>query len=248
MGVVEAGTLLHHRLRHDWLARLRELRLENHELIADGLFFAGVHRHVSTRTELAMRHELTHWFGCSLLYEVEAFRAEELPALEDARGWIEQCADVALAGTMSSLEQSVEVKKLHPEWLPGLAEALKDVHRRTLGSLEPRDGPIPAYRWRLPAKVYAAAWDAVERRRLSGTLPGAAGWEYGDLLTELQNRGVQRVFMLHSLFAHLSCETDVTLLVERRFDWMDVEGYLASPTFDWFVEVGMDGEWEAHGW
>lgn len=252
---MDAGTALHHRVRHDWLVRLRELRLEADRLLADGRFTIGVHRHRSIRSREAMHVEVTQWFGRALLFEVEVFRAEDLPSPEDARGWIEECANAALAATMASLEDGYEVKR-DPDWLPELAGTLGNAHRRTVAALEPSaaaDCPVPAYRWRLPTEVHAAAWDALTRRWLSDSYPRgpavAGSCTYEDLLAELHTRGPRRVLLLHHpVMSLFSCETDVSLLEERRFDWLELkDSYLTTADFDWFIEKGLDGEWNAYG-
>jgi hypothetical protein len=237
------GADLHHRVRHEWLDRLRQLRLRADDLHSDGRF------------DLELPHNgIVEMFGCQLLFEVEAFRADELSSPEEARILLEECADIALATATSGLEQSRAMRR-HPDWLPDLTEALRGLHRDTIAVMEATtDVPIPPYRWRLPTEVHAAAWDALGRRWPSYRrgFSSASSTEYEDLVSELRARGVHRVLVLHQpAIAQFSCETDVTLLADRRHDWPDAtgqEGQLTCDTFDWVVDVEMYGLWHAYGW
>lgn len=186
-------------------------------------------------------------FGCQLLFEVEAFRADELSSPEEARILLEECADIALANTTSGLEQDRRVRR-RPEWLPDLIEAVRGLRRDTIAAMETATN-VPPYRWRLPTDVYTAAWHTVNGPRPSSEIFSV---NYEDLISELQTRDIRRVFVLQPpSFAEYSCETDVTLLAERRYDWphaTDQDGYLTNETFDWVVDVDMYGLWQAYGW
>ncbi|MEU7632043.1 hypothetical protein AB0C34_18955 [Nocardia sp. NPDC049220] len=57
---------------------------------------------------------------------------------------------------------------------------------------------------------------------------------------------MSRVVLYHPA-PRLCCETDVELLAERRFDWMEVEGHLTIPSLDWMVTLDVYGSWEAFG-
>ena len=61
-----------------------------------------------------MRTDAAVSFGGHLLFEVEAFRAEEFSSPEEARSLITECANVAPDGSLSHLEHAVEMRR-HPE-------------------------------------------------------------------------------------------------------------------------------------
>ena len=241
---------LHHRVRHLWLTRRRVLEVEAAELRASGRSESFDHRH--DRSFLAMRTDAALSFSGCLLFEVEAFRAEDFSSPDEARSLISECADIALAESLSDLGEAFEMRR-HPEWLPELSEILRDAHRDTIGALEPdvtADEPIPPFRRRLTVAEHAAALEEAERR--SGyyyprTLGGYAD-EYGELLDELPAHGVDRVLVLNPWLERFGCETDVTFLVARHLDWIELEGYLTPATFDWFVWIGAHGEWAAYNW
>ncbi|QFU92057.1 hypothetical protein [Amycolatopsis sp. YIM 10] len=246
---MDKGAGLHHRIRHQWLTRYRALAVESAELRASGRSDSFDHR--GDRSLLAMRIDAAMSFGGSLLFEVEAFRAEEFSSSEEARGLITECANIALAESLSHFEQAMEMRR-HPEWRPELSEIVRDAHRHTISALEPdvtTDEPVPPFRRRMTVKEHAAVLEEVERRydRYPATMGGYAH-EYLDLVDELPAYGVDRVLALHPWMERFGCETDVTFLVARQYDWIQLEGFLASPTLDWFFRIHDDGEWAAYNW
>lgn len=245
----DEGASLHHRIRHLWLTRRRALAVEAAELRASGRSRSFDHR--GDRSLLAMRTDAAMSFGGHLLYEVEAFRAEEFSSPGEARSLITECANIALAGSLSHLGQAMEMRR-HPEWLPELSEIVRDAHRHTISALDPdvtADEPVPPFRRRLTVEEHTAAQKEVERRSpgFAVTMDGYAD-EYMALVDELPARGIDRVLVINPWLARFGCETDVTFLVARHFDWIELEGFLTPATFDWFIRIGAHGEWEAHNW
>ena len=246
---------VHHALRREWLARLRGLRRRCDELLASGRLISGVHRHTSTVSKEGMHIEVEASFGARLLFEVEAFLAEEFGSRPEAVSLLGECAGTALTAAESQLAGRVELK-VYPQWHPQMLEALREIHRRTMAGLPANPaatGSLPAYRWRLPTGVHIATWDELSRRCLAGDahrrVPGVYCWDPAQVVAALQDHGLRRVLVLHQFLARHSCDTDVVLLGERRFDWMDLSGtYLTSDPFDWFIHFDDHGYWGAVGW
>jgi hypothetical protein len=244
---------VHQALRREWLARLDALRHRHDELNAGGGLFSVTRGHTSLLSREAMSIEVEAWFGAWLLFEVEAFVAEEFGSRAEAISLLDDCAATALAAAESALSRRAELK-VRPDWQPPLREALREVHRRTVAGLRvpPAPVPVPAYRWRLPAEAHLAAWDALRRHCLAGDDDrgvSVAGWDTGRVVAVLREHGLHRVLVLHQLFASNSCDTDVALLGGRRFDWIDLCGtYLTGDPFDWFIHFEDDGGCRAAGW
>jgi hypothetical protein len=239
---------VHHGIRRLWLARCRLLNVAAAELRASGRSHSLDHR--DDRSFPAMHNDVVTSFGGNLLFEVEAFRAEDFSSPEEARSLMAECANIALADALSDLEQATELRR-HPEWLPELTGILRDAHRETISALEQdvtADEPVPPFRRRLTVEEHTAALEEVERR--SGGSPAPAGYadEYMDLVDTLPAHGVDRVLVIHPWMARFGCETDVTFLVARHFDWIQLEGYLTPATFDWYIWIGGDGEWASYNW
>lgn len=246
---MEEAAGVHHRIRRQWLARCRLLDVTAAELRASGR--AHSFDHCDDRSLLAMRNDVTRSFGGHLLFEVEAFRAEDFSSPEEARSLMAECANIALADALSNLEQALELRR-HPEWLPELSEILRDTHRHTISALErdvTTDEPVPPFRRRLTVEEHAAAREEVERRasRYPPTMDGYAD-EYLDLVDALPAHGINRVLVIHPWMERFGCETEVTFLVSRHFDWIQLEGYLTSATFDWFIWMDDSGQWAAYNW
>jgi hypothetical protein len=203
-------------------------------------------------------------FGNYLLYEVEAFQAEEFSSAEEARDLIRECATITLTNMEASLEKTFEVT-LHPEWLPELREGLRNAYARTVASLESdtvERMPAPPYRWRLPPDVVEAAWAELtdrwpvitSRRTDSST---ATSIYVDDPVNEFKTRDIKRIRVLqHPGFGWLSgFDTDVTLLTEP-YEWGPYElfdlcdRHLTCDTFDWVVlpDPYGDGDLTAYGW
>jgi hypothetical protein len=241
---MEEAAGVHHGIRRQWLARCRLLNAAATELRASG-------RSHYDRSFPAMHNDVVTSFGGHLLFEVEAFRAEDFSSPEEARSLLAECANLALADALSNLEQTRELRR-HPDWLPELSEILRGAHRETISTLE-KDGtahePVPPFRRRLTVEEHAAAWEEVERRtsRYPPTMHGYAD-EYGDLIDALPAHGINRVLVIHPWMERFGCETDVTFLVARHLDWIQLEGYVTSPTFDWFIWIDDSGEWAAYNW
>lgn len=248
------GAGVHHRVRREWLTRLRSLQQHHDELLTAGQLLAGVHRHASTRSKAGLLVDLEAYYGTQLLFEVEAFLAEEFSSHADAVALLSECAAAALGTVESYLARQVELK-VHPQWHAETLYVLREVHRKTLVRLRTRPTaaePLPAYRWRLPARASAAVREQMRRRCPAvddhrGTLLGH-DWAPQQVVALLKSRGLRRVFVLHPFFPIYSCETDVELL-GIRFDWMDLhETHLTAHPFDWFIHLGDLGEWDAVGW
>ncbi|MFE6614659.1 hypothetical protein [Amycolatopsis sp. NPDC057786] len=246
---MDEGAGLHHRIRHRWLTRSRALEVEAAELRTSGRSSSSDRR--GDRSLAALRADVAMSFGRHLLFEVEAFRAEDFSTPEEATSLITECANIALAGSLSHLDLAKEMRR-HPEWRPELSEILRDAYRDTISALEAdvtTREPVPPFRRRLTAEEHAAALNEVERRsrEYPETIHGYAG-ECMDLVDELPAHGMNRVLVIPPWSERFGCETDVTFLVARDFDWIELEGFLTSATFGWFIRIGAHGEWEAHNW